>query len=243
MIVGWIDFYNSVKDSSWPECNTIEQFPNLPPNIQLEIVQDHLFERQLPPVNQYSYSGSDLPEFLNYIEQIKNIIGPEYCLMNSQDVIFLYSMIWSKQPQNVLEIGRLHGYSTAIIYGGLEDSNHGHLYTIDIVDRTNQQIRELVNSRTTFITDDSGNLLIRNDIASVKFDLAFIDGDHNYQTTLSDLSKCYQITASEAWILVHDNDLLSVKQSIAEFVRIHPNVVDCGGYGEKIQLLYKKEKI
>ena len=238
----WKEFYNSVQDSSWPRCDQIEDFIKLPDAIQLEIVRDHLFDKKVDILaNKIRHIDNTLPNFLGHIEEVKQIIGTDHCLMNSQDVIFLYSIIWSKRPKNVLEIGRFCGWSTVIIFGALEDSNHGHLYTVDINDATNPTIKDLIQSRTTFITAPSNKIPRLSELDNLQFEVVFIDGDHSQDSVLADLQNTYKITTSDAWILLHDADLAGVEAALKIFLSLVDNVTDCGVYGEKIRLLYKKD--
>ena len=237
----WEDFYNASRDSSWPECKQIEDFVNLPSKIQLEIVQDHLFDKKTSALtDKFRHIDNNFPNFLTNLEEIKQIIGPSNSLMNSQDAIFLYSIIWSKRPKNVLEIGRHHGWSSTIIFGALEDIGDGHLYTVDIKDNTNDTIKSIINSRTTFITSPSADILSLNEINRARFEIVFIDGDHEYDPVLTDLQNTYKITTDEAWFLLHDSNMVGVQDAADMFLSQVNNIIDCGVYGEKIRLLYKK---
>jgi predicted O-methyltransferase YrrM len=238
----WKDFYNAIRDPSWPDCEQIDDFVNLSNAIQLEIIQDHLFnERHNTLANKIRNTNTNSPNFLKYIEEVKQIIGPDYALMNSQDVIFLYSMIWSKAPKNVLEIGRWHGWSSAIIFGALEDIGNGHLYTVDIKDNTNTIVKSIIEPRTTFITAPSASILSLKELTQLQFEIVFIDGDHSCDATLTDLKNTYKMLTKEAWILVHDNDMFDVQKAVNIFLSQVNDVTDCGCYGEKIRLLYKKD--
>ena len=240
----WESFYNAIRDPEWPECLSIADFIKLPDEIQLEIIQDHLFSNERTDgttlANKIRNTNTGSPNFLKYTEELKQIIGSADSLMNSQDVIFLYSIIWSKSPKNILEIGRWHGWSSVIIFGALEDLGSGHLYTVDIKDNTNTIIKSIIAPRTTFITAPSADILSLDTLFQLQFEIVFIDGDHSYDATLTDLKNTHKMLADEAWILVHDNDLADVQTAINVFLSQVKNVTDCGFYGEKIRLLYKK---
>lgn len=239
----WKNFYNNIRDSRWPDCDKIDDFVTLPSVIQLEIIQDHLFnEKHSILAKKICNTNTKSPNFLTHITEIKQLIGPTDALMNDQDAVFLYSLIWSKTPKNVLEIGRWHGWSSAIIFGALEDADIGHLYTVDITDRTNTVIKSIIESRTTFITASSADILSLDELSQLQFEVAFIDGDHSYNAALTDLKNVYSILTSEAWILVHDDDLSEVRQALNTFLSQVNNVIDCGSYGEKLRLLYKKDR-
>lgn len=129
------------------------------------------------------------------------------------------------------------------MFGALEDSNHGNLYTVDIEDNTHPYIRSLVESRTTFVTKTSKNILHCPIISQQKYEVFFIDGDHKQDAVLTDLHNSYKLSTNESWFLMHDADMEGVKKAIDVFLEQTTDVTDCGVYGEKIRLLYKKELV
>jgi hypothetical protein len=58
-------FYNTVKDSSWPDCQTIEEFDNLPNHIKTECNEVHGLTKL---INFYSKFAVILHEFLIFLE-------------------------------------------------------------------------------------------------------------------------------------------------------------------------------
>ena len=63
----WKNFYNSIKDCSWPKCDLEEEFVSLPSVVQQELIEQ--FQYQVPLV----------PDFLNNqwiamsLEEINNL--------------------------------------------------------------------------------------------------------------------------------------------------------------------------
>jgi len=236
-------FYSDIKDPLWPDCYTLNDFFSLTKDIQLEILQDFMFNPTSKSLHdQIKHIDPNIPNSLTYHNRIKNLIGATNCLMDSRDAIFLYSIIWSKRPSLVLEIGRAYGWSTAIIFGALEDSNSGHLYSIDIKNYIHADIEALVSPRTTLITADSCHLLDLTQLNKNKFQVIFIDGDHSFQATKNDLENSYQLTDKESWILVHDIDIPAVENAVRSWCTTKSDIINCGTYGEKISLLYKSSK-
>lgn len=238
----WQNFYSNIKDESWPPCADIDDILNLPPHIQLEIIKTHLFQNRYDRLrNNTAHIDPNISNFLYYIDDIKNLIGSKNCLMNTQDVLFLYSILISKRPDNILEIGRFNGWSTAIIYGACQDNNQGSLYSIDTHDNVPTGIKEIVKNRVTFVNQSSEDLLTISEIKDLKFDVFFIDGDHSYDMVLSDLVQSAQIANTQAWFLMHDADCKEVIAAIDTFLKSRNDIIDCGIYGEKIKLLYKNK--
>jgi cephalosporin hydroxylase len=238
----WQNFYNNIKDKTWPECASIADFVKLSDQIKIEILQDHLFSSKEKNLQDcLRHLDPTIPNSLNYHEKIRSVIGHKHCLMSSQDAIFLYSIIWSKRPNAVLEIGRYHGWSSAIIFGALEDSNHGQLYSVDIEKKINPVIENLISSRTTLITCDSKHLQKNDFLSQIKFRVIFIDGDHRYQAVKNDLDVAYQLSDAESWILCHDIDIQDTGNAVNDWAITKQNITNCGVYGEKIGLLYKHD--
>lgn len=239
----WRSFYHAIKDPSWPACDSIEDIFLLPQHVQFEIINDYLFSNRFERVtHELQHVDTNFLNFLWHTESIKSMIGSEFCLMNHQDVIFVYSLLISKRPQLVLEIGRFAGWSTSVIYGAFCDNNIGHLYSIDLKDQVSAEIKTLVGHRTTFISCSSEYLSSISELQDKKFDVIFIDGDHSYQMVLNDLYQSYELSSDEAWFLLHDADNVEILQAVDTFLDSVTGIVDCGVYGETIKLLYKREK-
>jgi predicted O-methyltransferase YrrM len=237
----WQNFYSAIKDTSWPSCETIEDMWSLPKSIQLEIVKNHLFENLMTRLSdKIQHVDTNVPNFLSHLSSVQSLIGVNNCYMNMQDVIFLYSMVFSKKPLHTLEIGHYKGWSTCVMYGALCDNNHGHIYSVDINDEIEPAVKAFLQSRTMLIHESSSNLLQIAEIKDKKFQLIFIDGDHSYDWVLLDLHNAVQLADVECCFLMHDIDLDSVNQAVDSFVESRSDITDCGIYGQKIKLLYRK---
>ena len=99
----WQNFYSAIKDTSWPSCETIEDMWSLPKSIQLEIVKNHLFENLMTRLSdKIQHVDTNVPNFLSHLSSVQSLIGVNNCYMNMQDVIFMYSMVFSKKPNYIL---------------------------------------------------------------------------------------------------------------------------------------------
>lgn len=239
----WQSFYSAIKDTSWPPCDTIEEMLSLPKPIQLEILKNHLFDNLMTRLSdKIQHVDTNIPNFLNHLNSVKSLIGINDCYLNMQDVIFLYSMVFSKKPNHILEIGHYKGWSTCVMYGALCDNNHGHIYSVDINDQIEPAVKTFLQSRTTLIQQCSSGLLQIAEIKDKKFQLIFIDGDHSYDWVLLDLHNAVQLADAECCFLIDDIDFDSVNLAVDSFVKSRSDIVDCGTYGQKIKLLYRKAK-
>jgi hypothetical protein len=60
-------FYNNVKDNSWPECNSLDDFYNLPTHIQQECKEQHQFD-------QYVFEQDPYTKIFEHIKQQGNAV-------------------------------------------------------------------------------------------------------------------------------------------------------------------------
>jgi predicted O-methyltransferase YrrM len=85
-----------------------------------------------------------------------------------------YLRVRECQPESVVEIGSLHGWSTTWILRALRDNGFGRLWTFDIVDGAWRHVpTDLAGGRWTFVPGD-----VRDTLNRVDIDYLFIDAAH-----------------------------------------------------------------
>jgi len=126
----------------------------------------------------------------------------------------LYAIIVEKKYKNILEIGTGTGFSTCYLAKALLDqdiSHHGApLTTIDITDRKSEHsiilnlekhnIKDYVN----FIIGSSLDVLPALLNENKKYDLIFIDGSHDHETTKQDFNNSINLLNDGGCIVFHD---------------------------------------
>jgi len=237
----WKNFYDNIKDHTWPMCDSLDDFINLPAKIQLEILNLHLLQKpdfELKIVKENTEDNNQ-PVFLYELEKIKDIIGADDCLMDMRDAVFLYSIVFSKKPKHVLEIGRFKGWSTSIISSALKDNGTGTVISVDWIKRVHPAMDEFLNQNTVYVDISSKDLLDNTLVANTKFDVVFIDGDHNYDMVLNDLEKTSAVSSDQCYFLIHDSDMSGVETAVDDFLKSNNNFVDCGVLGTKIRMIKK----
>jgi len=134
--------------------------------------------------------------------------------------VFLYSLVYSLAPQWILEIGTFKGGSAYIMSGALDDlALGGKLLTIDAdpeqiaLDWT--VIAHNARSVQGYFPSDIDKVRLPG---GVRYDLAFVDGDHTYAAVLADLKALVQILNDEAYVLLHDAYHEDVQRAIQEVV-------------------------
>ena len=86
-----------------------------------------------------------------------------------------------------------------------------------------EAVKELLqkfNSNVHFIKGNSNKLLSKIDMS--KIDYVFLDGGHEYNTVLNDLSCCSEVISNDGTVLCDDYDLQQapgVRKAIDEFVK------------------------
>jgi predicted O-methyltransferase YrrM len=117
-------------------------------------------------------------------------------LQREQDMYEYTPYLRASGKGNILEIGVCAGVSTAAFLCGLE-KNGGHLWSIDI---DPQCADNFEHPQWTFICADSTKALEW----TTGLDILFVDGDHHYETVLSDLVTYSPYVKSGGLILLHD---------------------------------------
>jgi predicted O-methyltransferase YrrM len=222
----WSDFYNSIKDDSWPESNTFESFLSLPSSIQLEIIKDHLFVRQSAPKNAQD---------TDFLGTLRNTVGEGGCLLSHQDSVFLSTLISTVSPRTVVEVGTLNGYTTAIIANAM--CGFGIFLTLDEKNGVDSRILGYLGSATQIIEPFS---TIYSNLTT-PIELVFVNRDPSYATTFRDLTKTYEFLRKDGMIVCHNADYPTVQDSIDDFLGV-TMAVDCGNFGRKLRIFRKIEE-
>jgi hypothetical protein len=140
----------------------------------------------------------------------------------------------------ILEVGRLHGKSTAVLALGLRDGGGGGpLYSIELNDRYEpiaaEHLRELgVLELVTLIRGDSAE---RIEQLAGSFDTVFIDGDHSYAGFMRDLEALAGRIAPGGVAMFHDcfhpdneRDIYGVARALEECAQ-GLGLAYCGRFG------------
>jgi predicted O-methyltransferase YrrM len=111
-----------------------------------------------------------------------------------------------RDAKNVLEIGFNAGHSSEIF---LENSS-ANVFSFDIGDHNyvllgKRNLDSRFPGRHTLILGDSGiTVPTFAKYSNIKFDLLFIDGNHEYDAALGDLMNCAKVAAPNACVLFDD---------------------------------------
>jgi len=133
---------------------------------------------------------------------------------SSSDIQDHLQRLFDAAAGNCLEIGVRAGVSTSAILSGLEQHG-GHLWSIDIDPDCGNRWPQ--HPQWTFICADSLKPL-PVELPS-HFTMALIDGDHAYESAISDLQTFAPLAAK---VFVHDTDHIhypGVRRAVEEFCK------------------------
>lgn len=153
-----------------------------------------------------------------------------------QDMFDYSPYLRSIAKGTILEIGTRGGVSTAAFLLGVE-KNGGHVFSVDV----NPDCEDIYDHpQWTFIhahsVDDANKI---GEIVEGEIDVLLIDGDHSYDTVMSDLKNFVPLVKHEGLILMHDVDpcaevtpkiinqgwfpILDPRRAFSEFIAAHPD--------------------
>jgi precorrin-6B methylase 2 len=121
------------------------------------------------------------------------------------------------KPTNILEIGTHKGSYSYFAKMELPDCK---IWTFGI-DPESKVCTDLINDhfKEKFITFIEGDSLktLPNFNKNIKFDLAWVDGNHNYNGAMSDLKQCERLNINN--ILVDDLSMDTVRNAVDDFIK------------------------
>jgi predicted O-methyltransferase YrrM len=113
-----------------------------------------------------------------------------------------YLFIREHQPETVVEIGSLHGWSTTWILRALRDNGHGRLCSYDLVDHARRAVPvELAGDRWSFVHGDVRRAAIPR---PEEIDYVFIDAAHTARFARWYLAEVLSPLRAGTPVSVHD---------------------------------------
>jgi len=150
--------------------------------------------------------------------------------MTSAERVLLYGLTFSLRPRRTLEIGTFRGGSALVICAALDDIGSGTLSCVDPVPQIAPEHWAQVSHRATLFAEPSPDALPRAMAAAGgPFDLALIDGDHEFPGVVRDIEGVLPVLAPEAHLLFHDAHYYEVAEAIDRMLGTHADcLTDCG---------------
>jgi predicted O-methyltransferase YrrM/SAM-dependent methyltransferase len=150
--------------------------------------------------------------------------------MTGSERVLLYGFTFGLRPARTLEIGTFRGGSALVICAALDDIGSGALVCVDPAPQVAPEHWAQISHRATLFAEPSPDVLPRAmDAAGGPFDLALIDGDHQFAGVVRDIEGVLPVLAPEAHLLFHDAHYFEVAAAIDRMLAAHADVLsDCG---------------
>jgi predicted O-methyltransferase YrrM len=140
-----------------------------------------------------------------YFRKSKSWICEGHIGRNKNQIQKLTELCKEHKFKTILEIGFNAGHSTALM---LENTDAeivsvdigGHPYTFEGKD----VIDEVFPNRHLLIIGNSMDVLAKDEIPDLKYDLIYIDGGHSYKCAKSDLVNCKKYASPDTMVIIDD---------------------------------------
>lgn len=172
--------------------------------------------------------------------QLKTWICEGHIGRNKAQITKLIELCKKHNFQNILEIGFNAGHSSALM---LENSNAcvvsvdicSHPYTYDGKD----VIDNIFQERHILIKGNSMEVLAKNEVPALDYDLIYIDGGHSYKCCKSDIILCKKYANPNTIIIVDDivYDPPHIKQWNKQVTKVW-NEMKTTGFVREIEYCY-----
>jgi len=178
----------------------------------------------------------------------KRTRGPEHPLYKSVGAFYranyergllIYSLIKEHKVMSFLEIGFGRGYGAICAAKAMQENGFGSISTVDIKfdDQHMQMLHHIFPkewmSRIEFLKGDSKEILNSDDMKYRSYDMVYIDGAHDYESTKNDWD--YAKDHFTKCVLFDDYDLPDVAKFSTD-----DQTIDCARLIDEIKG-YKKE--
>jgi predicted O-methyltransferase YrrM len=115
---------------------------------------------------------------------------------------FLYSMVRLLKPDRVLETGTHWGVGASYMGLGVQDNNHGHVYTVEFLKEIHERAKERIHTLglDEWVTCTFGDVAQYIPLGTYKLILL----DTEPQTRFAELVKFYQYLEPGGFVFIHD---------------------------------------
>jgi predicted O-methyltransferase YrrM len=124
---------------------------------------------------------------------------------------FLYQLLRLTKPETVVEIGTYQAGTTEVLARALWANGRGELFTVDPYgeDRAPRKIAQWpqeLQDRTTFRPLTSMDFFIEASAKNLRFDVVFVDGNHDYEFAYYDLNMAVKRLTPGGVVIMDNGD-------------------------------------
>lgn len=139
--------------------------------------------------------------------------------------LFIYGIIRTTKPSNILETGIYNGFSTAIMLSALNRNGYGQLYSTDINPNVGRLLADTDLGRWNKRIGKPGSILKDTLKEMDKLDIFMHDSDHSYKNMLYEFNCAYAKMKRTGIIVSDDVDMNESFWDFARQKRLRPRVV------------------
>ena len=153
-------------------------------------------------------------------------------LISAVSAALIYTLVRNAKPQHVVEIGTYHGGTSELICRALHENGSGTLHTAGPFEA--EHVLPIFNSwpqdlrrHLEFYPMTSMDLYYRLNARGIRPEIAFIDGDHSYQTALFDIQSLAKSLARRGFLLVDNVSQPGPYYAAMDFLQRNPDWTQC----------------
>jgi Methyltransferase domain len=172
------------------------------------------------------------PEFSETGQAIYKTEASQRGLISAVSSALIYTLVRNAKPQHVVEIGTYNGGTSEVICQALHENGSGTLHTVGPFDA--ERVVPIFESwpqelcrHLEFYPMTSMDLYYRLYWRGIRPEIAFIDGDHSYQTALFDIQSLAQTLTRRGFLLVDNVAQPGPYFAAMDFLQRNPDWTQC----------------
>src|ERR1700687_5478886 len=154
-------------------------------------------------------------------------------LVSWEGLALLYSFVRSQRPDTVVEIGTFKGWTAQVIARALHAAGYGTVHTVGPFDSEAflplyDHVPEELKTRCKFYPLTSMDFFVHCERERMRFDLVFIDGNHDYEYAMFDIQSAARSINPGGYIIADNISQSGPYYAALDFLAQQPEWDDCG---------------
>jgi predicted O-methyltransferase YrrM len=172
------------------------------------------------------------PEFAAATAAVSNSEAATRSLISAASMALIYALVRNAKPQHVVEIGTYNGGTSELICQALHENGGGVLHTVGAFD--NERVLPIFKSwprdllrHLQFYSMMSMEFYYELSVRGIRPEIAFIDGDHAYETVLYDMQSLARSLAWRGFLIVDNVSQSGPHYAAADFLERNVDWTRC----------------